>query len=499
MKSRTLGTLLVASALVATLAVSSVSSDDAAKKEFTLVYNVNNSGYVDVCGCKHKEVRQGSLTRRSSFLKQLRATGRKLMLLDGGSTLFHISDRVKEAERVEAIRKAHVIVDGYNHMGYEAMAVGAYDLAAGLDTLLDLEKRAKFQMLSANLANKKTGKLFFKPHTIIEKAGVRVGVIGLTLNTLTKVFLGKVAPDAKLLEPIAAARKSVEELKGKTDLIIALAHLREETNDQLIKELKQLSILVDPYIQYGNHHTWIKEHEWVAEKGHTLVLRSDGQGARLGIVDIRMLEKHPKLLSQNRVDELAEAVEYDEATPDEKKELAVLQKGSNFYQFTRLSLEPHHLTDPYVDQLVKAWKDKIDPTKLKLDPAKKKHYVTHDKCQSCHQEQYKFWKGTKHASAYASLKETGDHHRFDCVGCHALGYGQSFVNTKEIGNYADVQCENCHGNQPNHVKEPAAHPYGKVKRLNCITCHNKEQTKKTFNYFRAKRLVACPSMKKPTK
>ena len=36
-------------------------------RSLTLVYNVNNAGYIDVCGCKHKEGRQGSITRRASF------------------------------------------------------------------------------------------------------------------------------------------------------------------------------------------------------------------------------------------------------------------------------------------------------------------------------------------------------------------------------------------------------------------------------------------------
>src|SRR6058998_242553 len=90
-------------------------------KNFTLVYTVNNAGYIDVCGCKHKEVRQGSLTRRASFLKQLRATGRDLLLVDGGSSLFALEDRVKESELTEALRKAELIIEAYNRMGYRAM------------------------------------------------------------------------------------------------------------------------------------------------------------------------------------------------------------------------------------------------------------------------------------------------------------------------------------------------------------------------------------------
>ena len=56
--------------------VGSVDSEESEQRKFTLVFNVNNGGYIDVCGCKHKEVRQGSLTRRASFLRQFRATGR---------------------------------------------------------------------------------------------------------------------------------------------------------------------------------------------------------------------------------------------------------------------------------------------------------------------------------------------------------------------------------------------------------------------------------------
>src|SRR2546428_11739219 len=104
-------------------------------KIFTLVYPVNSAGYVDVCECKHKEVRQGSLTRRASFLKQLRATGRDLLLVDGGSSLFALEDRVKESELTEALRKAELIIEAYNRMGYRAMAVGSFDIAGGVEKL----------------------------------------------------------------------------------------------------------------------------------------------------------------------------------------------------------------------------------------------------------------------------------------------------------------------------------------------------------------------------
>ena len=269
-------------------------------KEFTLVYNVNNAGYVDVCGCKHKQVRQGSLTRRASFLKQLHSTGREICLVDGGSSLFPIKDSVKDTERDEAIRKAGLIVESYNRMGYQAMAVGPFDLAAGMDALRDLEKKAKFPLLSANLVDKTNGELYFKPYVILEPGGVRVGVLGLTLGTLNARRFEKLAPNLKVLDPMETAKKYMQELRGKVDLVVALAHLREESNFKLAEELADLEILVDPYIQYGNHHTWIKEHEWLTFRDSTVFLRSDGQGARLGVVDITVQKPRETIVDSNR-------------------------------------------------------------------------------------------------------------------------------------------------------------------------------------------------------
>lgn len=487
----------VAGVLLALLALSAVLAgvgESPAPKKLTLVYNVNNAGYIDVCGCKHKEVRQGSITRRSSFLKQLRATGRNLLLLDGGSSLFALDDRLKDAERIEAIRKADLIVEAYNRMEYRAIAIGSFDLAAGLDALLELEKKAKFDFLSANLVSRSTRQPIFKPHAVYEVAGVRVGVIGLTLNTMDKVYLGKVAPDAEVTDPIAAAEASMNELRGKTDLIIALSHLRQETNTALIKKLKDLEILVDPFIEYGNHHTWIQEDQWVRFEGETLVLRSDGQGARMGVVDFNITIPHKQFVSEDRLTEIKEAIADGSATAEDKTELAASQ-GKNTFTFQRISLEPHHRTDPDIDTMIDEWKKNVDPAKVARQAAglpRKADYLTVEKCSSCHQKQYEFWKTTKHSHAMASLAETGDQHRYDCVGCHSLGYGEAFLDTTKIGAFADVQCESCHGTNPKHAEKPQEMKFSKVSRSDCIVCHNKEQLRTEFNFVEAKPRVQCP-------
>ncbi|MBI4606969.1 MAG: hypothetical protein HY721_33820 [Planctomycetes bacterium] len=485
--------LAATAAIVAASAATAAAQSGPARK-LTLVYNVNNAGYFDVCGCKHKEVRQGSITRRASFLKQLRATGRELCLLDGGSSLFAIEDNLKDPERPEAVRKAELIVECYNRMGYRAMAVGSSDLLGGLETLKSLEKRARFAFLSANLVDKGTKKTMFAPHAVLECAGMRLGVIGLTLNTMSRVYLGKVAPEVEVTDPLEAARRSADELRGKADLLIALSHLREETTFELISKLKELEIVVDPFIQYGNHHTWIKEDEWVSFRGDTLLLRSDGQGARMGVVDITMLAPRKPLADEARVKELQESVAATTATPEEKSELEGA-RGKNPFLFNRVSLEPHHGTDPEMDLLIAEWKKNVDFTKvaaLQAQLPKQNDFLTVEKCKECHPKQYENWKTTKHSGAMASLVETGDEHRYDCVGCHSLGYGEAYLDTSKVGAYADVQCESCHGTNPKHADDPKTYHFSKVARTDCIVCHNKEQTRNEFNFAQAKPKVQCP-------
>ncbi len=467
---------------------------DAAAKKFTLIYNVNNSGYIDVCGCKHKEVRQGSLTRRASFLRQIRATGREILLLDGGSSLYKVGDRVKDAERAEAIRKAAVIVEAYNRMGYRAMAVGPFELAGGLDALRDLEKKAKFELLSANLVDAKTGELLFEPHIVETVGGVRVGVIGLTLESMSKVFLGKVAPGTRVESPKDALAKSLAELKGKVDLIVALSHLREEVNRELADAFPEVQILIDPYIQYGNPHTWIKKDEWLSTRKDTVFLRGDGQGARLGCLDIEMTRSGKPLVHWADLADLEDLVKTPNATEADRAKLAELRERNEF-DFQITSIEPHHLTDPEIDQLVEAWKNNVDLASVKAGEAELPHradYLTAAKCQGCHEKQYEWWKGTKHAVAMASLERENNHRRFDCIGCHTLGYGKAFLDVTNAGVYANVQCESCHGTNPQHVDDPKQHRFGRITRKDCLVCHNKEQTLKDFHFARARRMVACP-------
>ncbi|MBI4583691.1 MAG: hypothetical protein HY717_06685 [Planctomycetes bacterium] len=486
--------LPLVSAGVAGLAMAGENPEAKPIGKFTLIYNVNNNGYVDVCGCKHKKVRQGSLVRRASYLKQLRSTGREPLLLDGGGTLFAAAERLKGPEREEAIRKAALIVEAYNRMGYRAMAVGVADLAMGLDTLKQLTAAAKFDVLAANCFHKESKKPVFKPFEIYNAGGVRVGVFGLLLETMGKYYLEEVAPNMQVTDPLTAARQAVEAMRGKTDLIVALSHLKQESNYELIHALKEVAAVVDPYIQYQNTHSWIKEEEWLGVLDDTLFLRGDGQGARLGLLDITVTRSGAKLKPADRQAEIEAALNNGKATEEDRAELAAF-KNHNLFQFERVSIEPHHKEDPDLNNLVAEWKKGIDPSKVARFEAalpRKDQFLTAEGCKGCHETVFEFWRQTGHAHALESLQKTSDEHRYDCIGCHSLGYGEAFLDTSRIGNFANVQCESCHGLSPEHAKDPKRFHFKPIQEDTCLVCHNKEQTLKDLEFFTMRKKIQCP-------
>ncbi|MEC9477248.1 MAG: multiheme c-type cytochrome [Planctomycetota bacterium] len=447
-----------------------------------LVYSVNNVGYIDVCGCKRKKVRQGSVTRRAAYIKQTRFHHDNLVLLDGGNTLFGVDDgKKKDFEKRQLIEKAKVIIESYNHMGYQAMLVGHYDITQGLAQLREFEKLAKFPMLSANLVYADDRSAAFEGTTIIEAGDLKIGVLGITIDTIPSYFLERANPDRPLAleNSLETARKWVPELRKQCDIVVLLSANSTETNHTIASEVEGIDIIVDPFIELGNHKIWVDEEDSVETVGESILVRTDSQGARLGTLDINWLKEGRPMVS----------LSYDEAPPADR----------STYWYERVSMEPHLLEDPEVMQLIDNFRKQAAFVPLDELPqlAHKDQYLTASTCSVCHVEQTEFWQKTTHATAFASLEATDDQWRQDCIACHVLGYGQAFIAPEDAEPYKNVQCENCHGLNPNHPRDPVNHPWPAVKETSCLVCHNENQTRMNFVFVRERPKVACPLIKRP--
>ncbi len=134
---------------------------------------------------------------------------------------------------------------------------------------------------------------------------------------------------------------------------------------------------------------------------------------------------------------------------------------------------------------------------LSLSAGEAKHsYIGAAKCKMCHLKQYKAWGETKHAKAFAALKEA-EAKDAKCVKCHVTGYGKGgyAVGGSKDPDLANVQCEVCHGPGSDYKTAAVMKDKEKSKAAGlivpdekvCVGCHNKEsQNFKEFNFEKMK-------------
>jgi 2',3'-cyclic-nucleotide 2'-phosphodiesterase (5'-nucleotidase family) len=205
------------------------------------------------------------LARRATAIKTERNTNKGLLLvLDAGRSLM--------GQWLAQKSEGKVTLEAMNSMGYDAMTLGQSDFILGMDLLKKREAEAKFPFLAANLVNTADNKPVFKAYVILERQGIRVGIIGLTE---TKGVPGQSLPDkTALLDPVETARRYVGELRSQVDLLIVLSHLGIEDDTALAKAVPGIDVIVG-----GNTSKLMEAPD---RAGNTLIVQQGYRGEWMG-------------------------------------------------------------------------------------------------------------------------------------------------------------------------------------------------------------------------
>jgi 2',3'-cyclic-nucleotide 2'-phosphodiesterase/3'-nucleotidase len=120
------------------------------------------------------------------------------------------------------------VIDCYNVMGYNAIAVGNHEFDWGVDTLVARINDSNCPFLAANIVYKENDQAveWAKPYTIVTRNNIKIGIIGLA-NERTSTLTNPVnVTELEFTDAYAAAVQYADsvEAKGAT-LIIILAHI----------------------------------------------------------------------------------------------------------------------------------------------------------------------------------------------------------------------------------------------------------------------------------
>ncbi len=236
--------------------------------------------------------RIGGIAELSTLINNVRRDEPNVFLFDSGDIFTGALSRLTEGA---------LMFDYMNSMGYDAMAIGNHEFDYG-EAVLEWQKNlVQFPVLSANLFYKGTSHPFAQRHTVIERGGIRIGVIGLIGQDAARTAVARDHIDElDIIDPAVAAQRSIDELRDDVDLLVLLTHQGHtapmqtdaEADPRLARDIEKDIALADAVegadILFGGHAdagTW----EPVVSPGNgTLIMQTFGQATYLGFLQLTL-------------------------------------------------------------------------------------------------------------------------------------------------------------------------------------------------------------------
>jgi hypothetical protein len=480
------------------------------------------AGALEPCGCQ-KDMLGGvdhaaSLTSRGS-------NGAQLLL--GAGPLFFLNPGLDEQAKTQELWKAEALADSLASMKLVAWAPGANDWAAGAATMQSLAKRARAKPLAANLGGANTGSVHFA-----HAGGLKVGIVGVS----SPLISASPPEGVRVSDAEAALKKAAKALDAeKAQVRIALLSLKRGEALRLAENVGGFHLVVigKPFdrgeandaptppvllgktlvVEAPNHLQAMARVDFYV-RGGSLEF-ADGTG-------VAVAEQRTRLSSRLR--DLSERISAWEKRSDIKaadldarkkerdavaKELGALKepappKEGSYFRYSLEEVKQSAGEDPNVEKKLLAYFKRVNDhnreafkdRKPAEPPEGASRYIGVNACAVCHAEEYRFWKKTGHARAYATLVDEHKQFNLDCVSCHVTGYekpgGSTVTHVEKLEN---VGCENCHGPGSRHVDDPQNKELmrtGPEKSLCATECHHVPHVSKSWSVDEAWKQIVGP-------
>jgi 2',3'-cyclic-nucleotide 2'-phosphodiesterase (5'-nucleotidase family) len=151
-------------------------------------------------------------------------------------------------------------LDVLSSLGCAAMCLGNRETHPRKEIFPRKLDRARFPVLCANLVVKGEAPSPVRPHVILERQALRVGVFGVTVPMFTKKQWSQPLCDYWFGDPIRAAAEQAELLRPQVQVLVALTHVGFRQDQALAAACPELDLVIG-----GHSHTDLDRPEWVGE------------------------------------------------------------------------------------------------------------------------------------------------------------------------------------------------------------------------------------------
>ncbi len=227
-----------------------------------------------------------------------------LILLDGGDMM--------QGSIISNLSKGKAVIEFYNYLNYDAATIGNHEWDFGYDDITKdpqgtLKRRilgANFPFVAANIYysenNKQFGLTNLRPYTIVERKGLRIGIIGVTTTSTPITTHPNNIKGLYFSEPAKEIKGLIPELKErKVNTIIVLSHTggkcseKNECSGEIFDMAKELNPQDIAAIFGGHTHNPL-----TATVNGIQIVQPGSYGKSYGRIDLFFNEKDGKLISE---------------------------------------------------------------------------------------------------------------------------------------------------------------------------------------------------------
>jgi len=196
---------------------------------------------------------KGGVVRQATYIQEVRKETKSVFV-------FYSGDMVQGTSYFNFFG-GEAEIAAANQMKTDAACLGNHEFDNGMDFLARMIRRAKFPYIATNLDFTGTPlEGLTKKYDIIKRGGLKIGIIGLTINP-EGLVAKKNYEGVKYLDPLESANRMAAFLKNekKCDLVICLSHLgyyfKEESfgDITLAKKSRNIDLILG-----GHTHTFLR-------------------------------------------------------------------------------------------------------------------------------------------------------------------------------------------------------------------------------------------------
>jgi hypothetical protein len=347
--------------------------------------------------------------------------------------------------RPDAVVKSDWILQAYDQFPVDVINLSSYELrnvsrVLSGDSTSGKGRKVAESMLSANIqagstASKAPPAFVIRELQIRGGRTIRIGFIGLTEMT------PEPPPGYQIVDPADAARRSVEAVRSRADLVVALVRATKDEAIRIARQAGQIDLMI-----VAAANSLVDAVTMPVSVGKTALVFTSYETRSLGEVRFYPSEA-------NRFTTRLRYIPLDDIVLDDA---AALDFGN---RARAAEDEARKTSKSQLEAFLEA--SRTFGRKVKPGSA----FAGSNACAKCHEKQFIMDRTSPHAQATTKLVSRPAEFSADCISCHA--WPAAFDGAPMQG----ISCEQCHGPGAEHAANPAK-GYGKSGLAQaCLACH----------------------------